>query len=145
MRVPLEVGRYIQDFLRPTDKELGTYRLGQHYKSISLSPDPYITYTFIPNPAIPVVYIIHLHILYFITIEKVCDGDQTCVSFHYKWTLLYHPNRTFSIPLYDGTALHSSMSCTHPHPWVHYQTYYANQMTYEQFLTNEEKGIQYKI
>jgi|LauGreDrversion4_2_1035121.scaffolds.fasta_scaffold02425_14 hypothetical protein len=145
MQMPPDLGRYIQDFLRPTEKELGTYRIGQHYKTLSLTPSPTTTYTFIPNPAVPIVYIIHLHILYFVTIEQVYNGDQICVSFHYKWTIMHHPNRTFSIPLYDGTVLHSSMSCTRPHPLEHYQTYYSNQMSYERFLTGEDKGIHYKI
>lgn len=139
--MPIEIGRYIHDFLRPTKKELGDYTLNNHYKTICLTPDPVVTYTFIPNPDTPVKYVVHLHILHFLTIEKICD--KRTITFQYRWTMLYHPNHTFSIPLYDG-MLHSSMTCHHPHPLIHYRKYYSNEMSYEYFLTHEQKGIYFK-
>jgi hypothetical protein len=144
MNLPLEVSKYIQDFLRPTKKDLGTFLLKHHYKTLCLRTDRFVTYTFIPDPTKNIKYMMHLHVLYFITIEKICNGKQTAVSFHYKWTIQYHPNRTFTIPLYDGILLHSSMSCSNPHPLIHYNTYYSDVMSYEYFLTRETKGNCYK-
>jgi hypothetical protein len=141
--MPEELGRYIQNFLRPTKKELGDYKLRHHYKTICLTPDPTVTYTFIPNPAISIKYVVHLHILHFLTIEKICNGERTTVMFQYRWTILRHPNHTFSIPFYDG-MLHSSMTCSNPHPLLHYYNYYSSTMTYEYFLTNEQKSLFFK-
>lgn len=143
MDLPLELSQYIQSFLRPTKKQRGRYRLRYHYKHISLHPQSEYSYIFIPNPNIDVYYRIRLHILYSISIELFHKGNQVSVCFLYKWSVLHHPNRTFSIPLSDG-MIHSSMTCTDPYPWIHYQMYYANQMTYEYFLTGEQKGFIYK-
>lgn len=143
MELPIEVGRYIQNFLRPTNKELGHRRIRLHYKSISLHPDPYQTYTLVPNPHVDVYYLLRLHILYFVSIEMFRDGKPVSILCHYKWTLFHHPNRSVSIQMYDG-MLHSSMICMNPHPLTHYRTYYSKQMSYEYFLTGESNGLVFK-
>jgi hypothetical protein len=143
MDMPLELSKYIQTFLRPTEKELGRRRLRLHYKLISLHPDPHQTYILIPNPQINVYYRLRLHILYFVSIEMFCDDEPVSILHHYKWSVIHHRNRSFSIQMYNG-MLHSSMICTNPHPLTYYQTYYSNKMSYEYFLTHESNGLVFK-